>query len=150
MGRTSAGVMCRTSAGLTWPVRTHAGAWNDCYDKPCKHKEFNRHLWTRLWPAYYKCDVDQGHHGMTMRHNQSYTAQPERKLNWLCNGRRKCVTEGGGLWKNKTVPSSLPLWAALNYKRLFTLINFTPYEELNGFKEAHMNRAAKSSSTTSW
>ena len=38
--------------------------------------------------------VDQGHHGMTMRHNQSYTAQPERKLNWLCNGRRKYVIEG--------------------------------------------------------
>ena len=53
-----------------------------------EHKEFNRH---------YKHDVDQGHHRMTMRHNQSYTAQPERKLNWLCNGRRKCVTEGGGL-----------------------------------------------------
>ena len=53
-----------------------------------EHKEFNRH---------YKRDVDQGHHGMTKRHNQSYTAQPGRKLNWLCNGRRKCVTEGGGL-----------------------------------------------------
>ena len=60
-------------------------------------------------PAYYKRDVDQGHHGMTMQHNQSYTAQPERKLNWLSNGRRKCVTEGGGLWKNKTASPSLPL-----------------------------------------
>ena len=67
------------------------------------------HLWTRLWPAYYKCDVDQGHHGMTMQHKQSYTAQPERKLNWLSNGRRKCVTEGGGLWKNKNASPSLPL-----------------------------------------
>ena len=69
--------MGETSTGLTWPVRTHA------------------------WPAYYKRDVDQGHHGMTMQHNQSYTAQPERKLNCLSNGRRKCVTEGGGLWKIK-------------------------------------------------
>ena len=59
--------------------------------------------------VYYNRDVDQGHHGMTMRHNQSYTAQPERKLNWLCNERRKCVTEGGGLWKNKTASPSLPL-----------------------------------------
>ena len=55
------------------------------------------------------CDVDHRHHRMTMRHNQSYTAQPERKLNWLCNGRRKCVTEGGGLWKNKTASPTLPL-----------------------------------------
>ena len=73
------------------------------------HKEFNRHLWTRLWPSYYKRDVDQGHHGMTMQHNQSYTAQPERKFKWLCNRRRKCVTDGGGLWKNKTASPSLPL-----------------------------------------
>ena len=42
----------------------------------------------QAWPAYYKRDVDQGHHGMTMQHNQSYTVQPERKLYWLCNGRR--------------------------------------------------------------
>ena len=56
-----------------------------------------------------KCDVDQGYHGMTMQHNQNYTAQPERKLNWLCNGGRKCVTEGVGLWNNKTASPSLPL-----------------------------------------
>ena len=34
--------------------------------------------------------------GMTIPHNPSYTAQRERKLNWLCNGRKKCVTEKGG------------------------------------------------------
>ena len=28
---------------------------------------------------------------MTMPHNPSDTAQPERKLNWLCNGGRKYV-----------------------------------------------------------
>ena len=91
-----------------------------------------RNLTGTYGPAYYKRDVDQGHHGMTMRHNQSYTAEPERKLNWLCNGGRKCVTEGGGLWKNKTASPLLPL-CATNYKRLFTLINFTPCEVLNGF-----------------
>ena len=53
--------MDQTSAGLTWSVRTHAGAWDDCYDMPSKHKECNRHLWTRLWPAYYKCDIDHEH-----------------------------------------------------------------------------------------
>ena len=26
------------SAKLTWPARTHAGAWDDRYDEPCKHK----------------------------------------------------------------------------------------------------------------
>ena len=48
-----------------------------------ENKEFNRHLWTRLWPAYYKRDVDQGHHGMIIRHNQSYvhcTTREEVKL----------------------------------------------------------------------
>ena len=38
---------------------------------------------------------------MTMRHNPSHTAQPERKLNRSCNGRRKCVTEGDGYGKIK-------------------------------------------------
>ena len=38
--------MSQYSAGVTWPVRTHAGAWDDCYDEPCKYKECNRHLWT--------------------------------------------------------------------------------------------------------
>ena len=45
--------MGKTSARVTWSVRTNAGAWDDCYDEPCKHKEYNRHLWTRLRPAYY-------------------------------------------------------------------------------------------------
>ena len=43
------GVMGQTSAKLTLPARTHAGAWDDCYDEPCKHKECNRHLWIRLY-----------------------------------------------------------------------------------------------------
>ena len=33
--------MGKTSAEVTWSVRTHAGAWDDCYDEPCKHKECN-------------------------------------------------------------------------------------------------------------
>ena len=52
-------MMGQTSAKLTWPVRTQAGAWDDCYDEPCKHKECNRHLWTRLYG--FKCAVDHGH-----------------------------------------------------------------------------------------
>ena len=59
------GVMGQTSAKLTWPARTHAGARDDCYDERCKHKECNRHLWIRLaiWPTYFKCaiDLDHGH-----------------------------------------------------------------------------------------
>ena len=51
-------VMGQTSAGVTWPVWTGAGAWEDCCDEPCKRKKCNRHLWARLWPAYYKCDAD--------------------------------------------------------------------------------------------
>ena len=51
--------MGQTSAGVTWPVWTCAGAWDDCCDESCKHKKCNRHLWARLWPAYYKCDIDQ-------------------------------------------------------------------------------------------
>ena len=30
--------MGETTAGVTWPVRTLAGAWDDCCDEPCKHK----------------------------------------------------------------------------------------------------------------
>ena len=97
-------MMGQTSAGLTWPVRM-------CMQFPemtvMTSPENTRNLTGTYGPgycpAYYKRDVDQGHHGMTMRHNQSYTAQPERKL------RRKCVTEGGGLWKNKTASPSLPI-----------------------------------------
>ena len=49
--------MGQTSAGMAWPPRTYAGAWEDCYDEPCmacKHKVCNRHLWSGLWPVYYK------------------------------------------------------------------------------------------------
>ena len=55
--------MGQTSAKLTWPVRTHAGPWDDCYDEPCKHKECNRHLRMdqAICPAYFKCAVDHGH-----------------------------------------------------------------------------------------
>jgi len=31
-------MMDQISAAVTWPVRMHAGAWDDCYDEPCKHK----------------------------------------------------------------------------------------------------------------
>ena len=31
--------MGQTSAGLTWLVMTHAGAWDDYYDEPYKHKQ---------------------------------------------------------------------------------------------------------------
>ena len=38
--------MGKTSAKVTWSVSMvckdaymHAGAWDDCYDEPCKHKE---------------------------------------------------------------------------------------------------------------
>ena len=41
--------MGHTSAKLTWPVRTHAGAEDNWYDEPCKHKEFNMRLWTMLY-----------------------------------------------------------------------------------------------------
>ena len=51
------GVMGKTNARVTWSVRTHAGAWDDCYDEPCKHKECNRHLWTRLINYKVKCNV---------------------------------------------------------------------------------------------
>ena len=55
-------MMGQTSVKLTWPVRTHAGAWDDSYDEPCKHKECDRHLWTRLYGLHTsKCDVDHGH-----------------------------------------------------------------------------------------
>ena len=53
--------MGQTNTGVTWPVRTHAGAWDDCCDEPCMHKKCNRHLWARLWPAYYMCDLDHRH-----------------------------------------------------------------------------------------
>ena len=29
--------MGQTSAAVTWSARTHAGAWDDCYDEPGKH-----------------------------------------------------------------------------------------------------------------
>ena len=45
--------MGKTSAEVTWSVMTHAGAWDDCYDEPCKYKECNWHLWIRLRPTYY-------------------------------------------------------------------------------------------------
>ena len=35
--------MGQTSTGVTWPVRTCAGAWDDCCDEPYKHKKCNRH-----------------------------------------------------------------------------------------------------------
>ena len=41
--------MGQTSVGVAWPPRTHAGAWDDCYDEPCKHEVCNKHL----WPVYY-------------------------------------------------------------------------------------------------
>ena len=37
-------MMGQTSAGVAWPVRTHAGTRDDCYDEPFKHKKCNRHL----------------------------------------------------------------------------------------------------------
>ena len=46
--------MGQTSAGMIWSVRIHADTWDDCYDEPCMHKECDRHLRTRLRPAYYK------------------------------------------------------------------------------------------------
>ena len=39
------GMIGRTGAGETWPVRTQAGAWDDCYDEPYKHKDYSRHLY---------------------------------------------------------------------------------------------------------
>ena len=30
-------------------------------DEPYKHKECNRYLWTRLWPACYRCNLDHGY-----------------------------------------------------------------------------------------
>ena len=59
--------MGQTSAGLTLPVRTHAGAWDDCYDEPCQHKECNRHLWTRLY-GLHTISVMPWTQGMTMQH----------------------------------------------------------------------------------
>ena len=54
--------MGQTSTGVTWPVRTCAGArWDDRCDEPCKHKKCNIPIWARLWPAYYKCDLDHRH-----------------------------------------------------------------------------------------
>ena len=71
---------------------------------------------------------------MTMRHKQSYTAQPARKL-------IRCAMEEGNVSKReeghgKIKPQHLHCHSelhALNYKRLFTLINFTPCEVPNGF-----------------
>ena len=51
-------MMGQTSAGVTWLVRTHAGAW---MIEPCKHKKCNRHLLARLWFVYCKCTVDHGY-----------------------------------------------------------------------------------------
>ena len=34
-----------------------SGIRDDCYDEPCKYNEYNRHLWTRLLPGYYKCEL---------------------------------------------------------------------------------------------
>ena len=48
-----------------------------------------------------------------MPHNPSDTAQPERKLNWLCNGRRKYVTV---FWKTDRIDTN-------------TEIHFLPVDE---------------------
>ena len=29
-------MMGQASAGVAWPVTTHAGAWDGCYNEPCK------------------------------------------------------------------------------------------------------------------
>ena len=40
--------MGQTSAGVTWPVRTHAGAWDDCCNEPCN----TRNVTDIYWPGY--------------------------------------------------------------------------------------------------
>ena len=42
-----------------WSVWTHANAWDDCYQEPCKQKECNRNL---HGPGYM-CDVHRKHRG---------------------------------------------------------------------------------------
>jgi len=82
------------------------------YDEPCISTSL-RNVISTYGPGHglrAMCDVDHGH-----REWPYHTIQVtlHKLLNWLSNGRRKCVTAGGGLWKNKTVSPSQPVWAVL-------------------------------------
>ena len=75
--------MGKTNARVTWSVRTHAGAWDDCNDEPCKHKECNLQapISTRLINYKVKCNVHiSWTQGMTMPDDPNHTAQSERKI----------------------------------------------------------------------
>ena len=80
-----------------------------------------------IWPTYFKCALDHGHKGMTMtmRHDPSYTAQPERKLNWSCNGRRNVSQREEGYEKIKLhhfhYHSELPLLETVYPYKFHTL-----------------------------
>ena len=96
--------MGQTSAGAAWPPRIHAGAWDDCYDEPCKPKVCNRHLWPGLWPVYRRTPRTQG---MTMP--PCKTQVTLRSLKGTQDG---CTMEKGdasqreeGLGKETTPPS---------------------------------------------
>ena len=111
------GVMGQTSAGLTWPVKTHVGAWDDCYDKPCKLKECNWHLWTRLWPTYHKW----------CRSRTSWMTK-QHKLHNQRGSQIGCAMEEGNMSQGRTMKIKLHhlhCRSELLYKRLFTLKNFT-------------------------
>ena len=79
------------------------------------------------------------HHGMTMQH----------KLHNQRGSQVGCAMEEGNV-SQREEGNCITFTATLScsYKRLFTL-KISPCEVLNGFKEAHMNRAAKSSTTIS-
>ena len=63
-----------------------------------------------------------------MHHNQSYTAQSDRKVvQW----KKEICHEGGGLSKSKAALLLYTATQSCSYKRLSTLINFTPCEMLN-------------------
>ena len=89
-------------------------AWDDCYDEPCKHKEYNWHLWIRLRHGQHtiKCAVCVSWtQGMTLPDDQSHTAQLEISA---MEGGNVAITDLEGRDKeNKTASLSLPPWAAL-------------------------------------
>ena len=73
--------MGRTGAGETWPVRTQAGAWDDCYDEPYKHKDYSRHLYGPDYGLHaIGCDYRSRTQGMTL---PRHTAEVELTVQWM-------------------------------------------------------------------
>ena len=57
------------TAKLTWPARTHVGAWDDCYDEPCKHKECNSPIGLAIYIYFlYSSNLYVKHAASAIRH----------------------------------------------------------------------------------